>query len=145
MQWYAPDGIDGDKEDTLLIIAVKNNSPKLVEWILSLDGLDAVRKNGKGLDAMGVAMSLKREHLLLGMPTATGKEEVATETAGKCDGMAALSPSAFPPPPGVAAAAAAAGDAMVEVARLRHAVKMLRVGFCLIATENDHTCGLFCK
>ncbi|CAM9971155.1 unnamed protein product, partial [Hapterophycus canaliculatus] len=71
LQWYAPDGVNGDKKDTLLMIAVKINNKKLIEWMLSLDGLDATKQNGKGLNAMAVAKALGREHLLLGMATSS--------------------------------------------------------------------------
>ncbi|CAN0599985.1 unnamed protein product, partial [Ectocarpus sp. 12 AP-2014] len=48
-------------------IAVKTNNAKLVEWMLTLDGLDTAKENGKGLNAMAVAKAIGRENLLLGM------------------------------------------------------------------------------
>lgn len=125
LQWYAPDGINGDKTDTLLIIAVKNNNAKLVEWLLGLDGLDTNRKNGKGLDAMAVAKALGREHLLLGIAAAGSPPAAAAETP-VAKGAVAVNPvdGALPPPlpPG-----RDGGDA-AEIARLCNAVKMLKVG-----------------
>ncbi|CAN0366918.1 unnamed protein product, partial [Phaeothamnion confervicola] len=53
--WYAPDGVDGDKNDTLLHIAVKCNNRPLCQWLLTLERLDVTLKNGKGADVFQVA------------------------------------------------------------------------------------------
>lgn len=136
MQWYAPDGINGDREDTLLIIAIKNNDRKLVEWILTLNGLDSTRKNGKCMDALEVAKTLGREHLLLGAETVVApnaNDTVAEESAAKgaADGSAAdghhagaVSHSLLPCPPPTYTAAVDEGS---EVVRLGYAVNMLKV------------------
>lgn len=121
LQWYAPDGVDGDKKDTLLIIAVKINNVKLVEWMLSLDGLDATKQNGKGLDAMAVAKALGREHLLLGMAASEAPSDAAESRAKRAGAASEL--GAPPPPPGKAAP----DEAALEIARLANAVKMLKV------------------
>ncbi|CAN0044285.1 unnamed protein product [Ectocarpus fasciculatus] len=113
LQWYAPDGVDGDKKDTLLMIAVKTNNAKLVEWMLTLDGLDTTKQNGKGLNAMAVAKAIGRENLLLGM---------AACDDGLSGGVDASDPNAPPLPPDKAAA----DEAGKEVARLRAAMKMLK-------------------
>lgn len=125
--------------DTLLIIAVKIDNADLASLILGLDGVDATRKNGKGLDAMAVAKALGREHLLLGMTTASAAA-AAADAAGprvKGGGVAAsnggvegdddvaMKIGALPPPPGKAAGEAGAGGA--EVVQLGYAVEMLKV------------------
>ncbi|CAM9957162.1 unnamed protein product, partial [Laminaria digitata] len=137
LQWYAPDGINGDKMDTLLIIAVKIDNADLASLILGLDGVDATRKNGKGLDAMAVAKALGREHLLLGMTTASaaaaadaagprvkGGGLAASNGGGEGDDDVAMKIGALPPPPGKAAGEAGAGGA--EVVQLGYAVEMLK-------------------
>lgn len=133
LQWYAPDGINGDKKDTLLIIAVKINNAKLVEWMLSLDGLDTSSKNGKGLDAMAVAKDLGREHLLLGI-AAAGSASAAAAAAAKVPaekGAAAVDPvgGALPPLPSPPPTPGRDDGDTAEIARLCNAVKMLKVGF----------------
>jgi hypothetical protein len=35
--WYTKDGVDGEKKDTLLHIAVKSENIELVSWLLSLE------------------------------------------------------------------------------------------------------------
>lgn len=114
--------MDGDKKDTLLIIAVKINNVKLVEWMLSLDGLDTTKQNGKGLNAMAVAKALGREHLLLGMATSEASPYATNSSAEGASAAAEL--GGPPPPPGKAAAA---DEAALEVARLGNAIKMLKV------------------
>eukprot|EP00904_Undaria_pinnatifida_P009575 jgi/Undpi1/5748/HiC_scaffold_2.g01022.m1 len=142
LQWYAPDGINGDKMDTLLIIAVKTNNEELTSLILGLDGVDATKKNGKGLDAMTVAKALGREHLLLEMATSKSDTAMATSASDKVGpraiheveagaaaadggdgGSAAMSLDALvPPPPGTFAG----GEAGLEVVQLGYAVEMLK-------------------
>lgn len=113
--------MDGDKKDTLLIIAVKINNVKLVEWMLTLDGLDTTKQNGKGLDAMAVAKALGREHLLLG----TAASESPSNSTGSIPkgASAAVDFGAPPPPPGKPAA----DETALEVVRLGNAIKMLKV------------------
>ena len=121
--------------DTLLIIAVKIDNAELVSLILGLDGVDATRKNGKGLDAMAVAKALGREHLLLGISATSAAD--AVEPSVKGGGAAAAAAArdgdnvdvaaklaALPPPPGKAAGEVAAG---AEIAQLGYAVEMLKV------------------
>lgn len=121
--------------DTLLIIAVKTDNAELTSLILGLDGVDATRKNGKGLDAMAVAKALGREHLLLGMATTSAADAVepsvkgggaaAAAGGGGGDGVGvATKLGALPPPPGKAAGEVAAG---AEVVQLGYAVEMLKV------------------
>ncbi|CBJ28038.1 hypothetical protein Esi_0089_0099 [Ectocarpus siliculosus] len=121
LQWYAPDGVDGDKKDTLLIIAVKTNNVKLVEWMLTLDGLDTAKENGKGLNAMAVAKAIGRENLLLGMAACDDGLPGGVDASAKSAASAA-DPNAPPLPPDKAAA----DEATMEVARLRTAMKMLK-------------------
>lgn len=135
LQWYAPDGIDGDKKDTLLIIAVKVNNSKLIEWVLGLDGLDPMKKNGKGMTAMAVAKALGRENLLLGIAETESGE---TETSS---GVKSMAVGALPPPPGTAV-----GGAELEIARLSQAVKMLKVTLIfvyLVAIDSAPALRLF--
>lgn len=113
--------MDGDKRDTLLIIAVKTNNVKLVEWMLSLDGLDTTKQNGKGLNAMAIAKALGREHLLLGVAASEAPSD-ATESNAKGAG-AATGLGTLPPPP----VKAATDEEGLEVARLGNAIKMLKV------------------
>lgn len=124
LQWYAPDGVDGDKKDTLLIIAVKANNSKLVEWILTLDGLDTARQNGKGLNAMAVAKAIGREGLLLGMAAsdAAPSGAAASIATGAAGTGTSLDPRAPPPPP-----SKASDEAANENSRLVKAIKMLKV------------------
>lgn len=122
LQWYAPDGVDGDKKDTLLMIAVKTNNVKLVEWMLTLDGLDTTKQNGKGLNAMAVAKAIGRENLLLGMAACDDGLSGGVDASEKSAASAA-DPNAPPLPPDKAAA----DEAGMEVARLRAAMKMLKV------------------
>ncbi len=127
LQWYAPDGVDGDKKDTLLIIAVKINNVKLVEWMLSLDGLDTTKQNGKGLNAMAIAKALGREHLLLGM-AAPHALQLSDATKPGVQGAAGAASAATggdapPPPP----SKAPDDEAGLEIARLSNALKMLKV------------------
>ena len=127
--------------DTLLIIAVKIDNSELVSLILGLDGVDATRKNGKGLDAMAVAKALGREHLLLGISTTSAADAVepsvkgggaaaavaAAAAAAARDGDnvdVAAKLAALPPPPGKTAGEVAAG---AEIAQLGYAVEMLKV------------------
>lgn len=128
LQWYAPDGVDGDRKDTLLIIAVKINNAKLVEWMLSLDGLDTTKQNGKGMNAMAVAKALGREHLLLGMssphaPSDATKPGVQGAAGATSAASAATGGDAPPLPP----SKAAEDEAGLEIARLGNAIKMLKV------------------
>ena len=122
LQWYAPDGVDGDKKDTLLIIAVKINNVKLVEWMLTLDGLETTKQNGKGLNALAVAKAFGREHLLLGVDASEASSD-ATGSSVK-GARAAAEQEAPPPPPSKAAADEAAA---LEIVRLGNAIKMLKV------------------
>lgn len=131
ISWYAPDGVDGDKKDTLLIIAVKINNAKLVEWMLSLDGLDTTKQNGKGLNAMAVAKALGRENLLLGMAASEAPPD-ATESAVK--GASTAAGLGAPPPPPPPPSNAAADQAGLEVARLNNAIKMLKVISSLVVS-----------
>lgn len=119
--------------DTLLIIAVKIDNAELVNLILGLDGVDATRKNGKGLDAMAVAKALGREHLLLGISTTSAADAVESSVKGggavaaarDGDGVGvAAKLGALPPPPGKAAGDVAAG---AEIVQLGYAVEMLKV------------------
>lgn len=127
LQWYAPDGVNGEKKDTLLIIAVKTNNPKLVEWILSLDGLDTTKQNGKGLNAMAVAKAIGREDLLLGISVPDAAPGAASSAAtGATGASTSTNPSAPPPPPGKAD-----DDAANENSRLANAIKMLKVNKCV--------------
>ncbi|CAM9164858.1 unnamed protein product [Scytosiphon promiscuus] len=128
LQWYAPDGVNGDKKDTLLMIAIKINNKRLVEWMLSLDGLDATKQNGKGLNAMAVAKALEREHLLLGIATSSdvpssGAGPSAQGAAGVAGAAAPSNPAALPPPPGKDCAAP---DARLEAVRLCNTMRMLK-------------------
>lgn len=124
LQWYAPDGVNGDKKDTLLIIAVKTNNLKLVEWILSLDGLDTTKQNGKGLNAMAVAKAIGREDLLLGMLTSAASPGASGSTATGAAGVGTSTDPGVPPPP---PSQAAAEEAAKETSRLANAIKMLKV------------------
>lgn len=106
------------KNDTLLIIAIKVGNAKLVEWILSLDSLDATRTNARGLDALAVAKATDREHFLLGMalpsPT-TGGTAATTEATAGTEGADSL------PRP------SAGTNSDEEIARLGNAIKMFKV------------------
>lgn len=159
LQWYAPDGINGDKMDTLLIIAVKTNNEELTSLILGLDGVDATKKNGKGLDAMTVAKALGREHLLLEMATSKSDTAMATSASDKVGpraiheveagaaaadggdgGSAAMSLDALvPPPPGTFAG----GEAGLEVVQLGYAVEMLKVWRSHAFSQNELFCYFY--
>lgn len=120
---YAPDGTDGEKKDTLLMIAIKVNNAKLAEWILSLDGLDTSRTNAKGLDAMAVAKATGRGHLLLGMAVTLPRTDNMAAASGKgAKGTAPAGVVPPPPPPG----GKDDTDAK-ELVRLGNAIKMLKV------------------
>ena len=117
--------MDGDRKDTLLIIAVKINNAKLVDWMLSLDGLDTTKQNGKGMNAMAVAKALGREHLLLGIASSHAPSDT-TQSGGKGATGAASAATGCddpPPPPNKAAD----DEAGLEIARLGNALKMLKV------------------
>lgn len=119
--------MNGDKKDTLLMIAIKINNEKLVEWIMSLDGLDATKQNGKGLNAMAVAKAHEREHLLLGVSTPssdTRSSEIKPGAQGAADAATSANPVGPPPPPGKACAT---DDAGLEVVRLGNTIMMLKV------------------
>lgn len=126
LQWYAPDGVNGEKKDTLLIIAVKTNNAKLVEWILSLDALDTTKQNGKGLNAMAVAKAIGREDLLLGMAVSDAAPSGAASSiaAGAAGSGTSADPGAPPPPPDKAD-----DDAAKENSRLANAIRMLKVKY----------------
>lgn len=101
---------------------MKTNNAKLVEWMLTLDGLDTAKENGKGLNAMAVAKAIGRENLLLGVATCDDGPSGGVDAREKSAASAA-DPNAPPLPPDMAAA----DEAAMEVARLRTAMKMLKV------------------
>lgn len=90
--------------------------------MLTLDGLDTTKKNGKGLNAMAVAKAIGREHLLLGM-TACNEEVSGGVDPSEKTAASAEDPNAPPLPPDKAAAE----EARLEITRLRSAMKMLKV------------------
>ncbi|CAM9352090.1 unnamed protein product [Chrysoparadoxa australica] len=103
--WYAPDGVDGDKKDTLLHIAIKTNDEKLVTWLLSLDKIDITKENAKGVDPIHLAKALDREHLLAGLTTSPEPELAAAQEEPDTT----------------------ASDAADELTRLTNSVKMLNI------------------
>ncbi|CAM9152074.1 unnamed protein product [Discosporangium mesarthrocarpum] len=85
LHWYAPDGINGDKGDTLLMIAIKTNYRELAEWILTLDKVEVNVKNSKGLDVMSIAKDLGREDILVHFaPKSTKGTDAQNDAESRC-------------------------------------------------------------
>ncbi|CAN0563252.1 unnamed protein product [Ectocarpus sp. 12 AP-2014] len=89
--------------------------------MLTLDGLDAAKENGKGLNAMAVAKAIGRENLFLGMAACADGLSGGVDASEKSAASAA-DPNAPPLPPDKADP----DEAAMEVARLRTAMKMLK-------------------
>ncbi|KAG5186520.1 hypothetical protein JKP88DRAFT_256421 [Tribonema minus] len=121
--WHAPDSVDANKNETLLMIAIKANNKPLVDWLLTLDRLDVTVRNIKGQDAFQVATEFGRSSML----TMVATPPPAPAAAGTATAAAASAARATATPAAVTSAPPSVSADAEEIKRQCNAIKLLTI------------------